>query len=233
MMKMMMERALFVVVLGAAALSMVSAVPQEPAVMGEVTDQLVNVFTTATPVEQTTEQITTAEQTAVVTLDTTPAVTGSMIPGQCSIIFDFDGVVKIYQDQFDNDRSIGANAREVFQLVKERNLNMGIATMSCEWDFIRKYLKQNFDTEIFFDEFLFSENVQFCEPKKSIQMQKIINNLGGDMNCAILYDDSIGNKEDVIDAGHIYQLVDRYVGITSQDFEDGLAQLRARGTCNC
>lgn len=52
-----------------------------------------------------------------------------------------------------------------------------------------RYMNRNFDAAPLSDGWLNSERAQFCEPKKSIQMAKIIDTLGADWNCAILYDD--------------------------------------------
>ncbi|GMH35079.1 hypothetical protein BSKO_02947 [Bryopsis sp. KO-2023] len=159
--------------------------------------------------------------------------TESAISGKCTIIFDFDGVIKVYQDQYNVETSVGAEAKEVVTLVRERALDMGVATMSCENGFISGYLKDTIDKEIFSDEFLSSERFQFCEPKKSIQMAKIISHFAGDPNCAILYDDSIGNQPDVEGAGYAYQWMDRSIGITQAIFEQGLDKLRSKEDCMC
>lgn len=45
----------------------------------------------------------------------------------------------VLPDAFDNDSSIGVDAAEVLQTVGEKGLKMGIATMSCEKDFIQRY----------------------------------------------------------------------------------------------
>lgn len=45
-------------------------------------------------------------------------------------------------DTFDNDSSVGANAKQVLNTAMERGFDVGLATMSCEKDFIIRLVAQ-------------------------------------------------------------------------------------------
>ncbi|CAD7701976.1 unnamed protein product [Ostreobium quekettii] len=147
--------------------------------------------------------------------------------GKCVVVTDFDGVIKIGESEYSND------IKTILPLIKEANVSYGLATASCETEWIKGYLNEVIDNTTYTEEFLESTAAQFCVHEKHWQTDKIVEYFDGDKFCTIVFDDSIGNRVGIVESGYKYHHVDATIGITMQDWQDGLTALQTDPPCYC
>jgi len=133
-------------------------------------------------------------------------------------IFDFDGTLYMGADTAAMYGPGAVNG------CRRKGYGIGIASASGATDFLKSFLKTNFNEEnTFTDGFMSSQAFQNGYTNKAAMIKKILQVYGVDPKCAVFFDD--GNEHHAATAGVGYQKVDPQYGVTKLDFFSAMVNL--------
>ncbi|KAG1669893.1 hypothetical protein FOA52_002419 [Chlamydomonas sp. UWO 241] len=173
-----------------------------------------------------------AAAAALILLHAAAAYVAALKP---TCVFDFDETLKlcgpVAEKPEECNTSKAPAGREVIDACVAAGYNIAMATASCKYDYVTKFITEQFGSPLDRD-FVNSGCFTYCEVDKEFSLDKIADCQGeprddATFQCFMLFDDSWGNLNATRKRNVHFVKVDPAVGVTMSDFERGQAALRA------